>query len=45
MTELCVTCNGSGEGRYDGTRCWSCKGSGEFRIYDEDEPIEEYEND
>ena len=21
-------CNGSGEGMYDGTRCWHCKGEG-----------------
>ena len=25
---LCSACNGSGEGRYDGTRCRSCKGKG-----------------
>lgn len=25
---LCATCNGSGEGQYDGTRCRSCGGSG-----------------
>jgi hypothetical protein len=25
---LCSTCNGSGEGPADGTRCWRCKGSG-----------------
>ena len=24
----CTTCSGSGEGQYDGTRCWACKGSG-----------------
>lgn len=24
----CSTCNGSGEGPADGTRCWNCKGSG-----------------
>ena len=24
----CTTCNGSGEGMYDGTRCRSCNGSG-----------------
>lgn len=27
--EICATCNGSGEGMYDGTRCSSCGGSGE----------------
>jgi hypothetical protein len=25
---LCISCNGSGEGQYDGTRCSACKGSG-----------------
>lgn len=24
----CNTCNGTGEGSHDGTRCWSCNGSG-----------------
>ena len=24
----CPTCNGSGEGMYDGSRCRTCKGSG-----------------
>lgn len=26
--EICGNCNGSGEGMYDGSTCWSCKGSG-----------------
>lgn len=25
---ICIGCNGSGEGHYDGTRCSSCGGSG-----------------
>lgn len=25
---LCPTCNGSGEGMYDGSRCSSCRGTG-----------------
>jgi hypothetical protein len=25
---LCPVCNGTGEGQYDGSRCYSCKGSG-----------------
>ena len=25
---ICPYCNGSGEGMYDGTRCWHCKGEG-----------------
>lgn len=27
--EICSMCNGSGEGMADGTRCRTCKGSGE----------------
>ena len=27
---ICNTCNGSGEGQYDGTNCSSCGGSGEI---------------
>jgi hypothetical protein len=26
---ICPNCNGSGEGMYEGTRCWHCKGTGE----------------
>ena len=26
---ICDTCNGSGEGRADGTRCQTCRGPGE----------------
>lgn len=26
--DICINCNGSGEGQYDGTTCWSCKGKG-----------------
>src|SRR5271166_3118030 len=26
--EYCSSCNGTGEGMYDGTRCYACKGSG-----------------
>lgn len=29
-TVYCPQCNGSGEGMYDGSRCWLCKGSGEY---------------
>ena len=33
----CEICNGSGEGMYDGSTCWLCKGSGHVnRIEDED---------
>ena len=34
---LCPTCNGSGEGQYEGTRCWACKGSGEVSYADDEE--------
>lgn len=27
----CYHCRGTGEGSYDGARCWSCKGSGVVR--------------
>lgn len=44
---ICVGCNGSGEGHYDGTRCSDCGGSGveELRdsdgdFYEPDEPEE-----
>jgi hypothetical protein len=34
---LCNACNGSGEGRYDGTTCSCCRGSGEERVRDADD--------
>lgn len=34
---ICIGCNGSGEGMYDGTRCRSCGGSGVERA-ERDEP-------
>ena len=34
---ICIACNGSGEGQYDGTRCRSCGGSGVERT-ERDEP-------
>ena len=27
---ICGSCNGSGEGLFDGTRCYACKGCGEL---------------
>ena len=39
----CPTCNGSGEGMYDGTRCHACKGSGAERV--ESEPDDQDEDD
>ena len=29
--DICPSCNGSGEGMYDGTRCSRCKGRGVSR--------------
>ena len=26
--DICPDCNGSGEGQYEGQRCWHCKGKG-----------------
>lgn len=34
--DICVSCNGSGEGQYDGTRCSWCKGRGAIHYRDED---------
>ena len=31
---LCLTCNGSGEGMVDGSRCLACKGGGSFGPFD-----------
>ncbi len=45
---MCSSCNGSGEGYADGTRCHDCKGMGSYTIkrgseYDgEDEDRERY---
>ena len=30
---LCSTCNGSGEGRRDGSRCANCEGLGTCMVY------------
>jgi len=39
---ICPRCNGSGEGQYDGTRCYACKGSGVERS--EEDEADEYED-
>jgi hypothetical protein len=31
LERSCSQCAGSGEGMYDGSRCWSCRGSGTGR--------------
>ncbi len=38
LMEICGACNGSGEGRFDGTTCHECRGWGEV-------PSEELENE
>jgi RecJ-like exonuclease len=35
---ICPTCNGSGEGMYDGSRCYKCKGTGDEPTEKEIEP-------
>ncbi len=35
---ICPTCNGSGEGRSDGSRCFACNGEGCFEV-DTDKPV------
>jgi hypothetical protein len=41
--QYCGNCSGSGEGMYDGSRCWSCKGSGTEWVLVEPEPEPEDE--
>jgi DnaJ-class molecular chaperone len=43
--KLCGSCNGSGEGLFDRTKCKRCNGSGEFWQDDNehDEPEDESE--
>ena len=38
--DCCVSCNGSGEGMFDGTRCGSCKGTGHESIESEDDDFD-----
>ena len=40
--DICICCNGSGEGMYDGSTCSCCKGSGEILV-EVDEQEEEDE--
>lgn len=42
MMVTCGTCNGSGEGMFDGSTCSHCRGSGEE--WEEDEVIEDDED-
>ncbi len=45
--QMCSSCNGSGEGMYDGSRCSSCGGSGVDRGQNDsddfDDPVDEYD--
>lgn len=34
---ICGNCSGSGEGMYEGSRCYACRGRGEYRCEVEDE--------
>lgn len=38
--EICSACNGSGEGMYDGSRCYKCKGTGNEPVEIEDDDYE-----
>ena len=39
--KLCHACNGSGEGLYDKTICYSCAGKGELVFTYEDEDVDD----
>jgi len=30
--QICPSCEGSGEGDYDGQRCWRCRGKGSAMV-------------
>jgi DnaJ-class molecular chaperone len=36
-SEYCPDCNGSGEGRHDGSTCQTCKGTGEVSTKENDD--------
>jgi DnaJ-class molecular chaperone len=38
--EICSGCSGSGEGMYDGSRCYKCHGSGVEPVEKEDDDYE-----
>jgi DnaJ-class molecular chaperone len=40
---LCYSCDGSGEGMYDGARCRTCDGTGS--LLDSDEEFDRYEDE
>jgi len=39
--QICPRCNGSGEGQYEGTKCYACNGSG---IEPSEDDCDEYED-
>lgn len=41
----CPCCQGSGEGRYDGSRCPYCHGTGEVMVDEDGQTVEELEDD
>lgn len=36
--DICSGCSGSGEGMYDGSTCYKCKGCGVEPVEQDDEP-------
>ena len=42
--EICNYCNGSGEGMYDGSKCYTCGGSGEVPSTQEPSEEEDYQD-
>lgn len=38
---ICTVCNGSGEGQYDGTKCYACNGSSVERCQQDSDDFEE----
>ena len=42
---LCGACAGSGEGMYDGSTCYSCRGTGTVAPERDDDGREDYEYD
>jgi len=39
--DLCTNCNGSGEGMYDGSTCYVCKGHGTIIVNDDEQDIDD----
>ena len=44
--DICHVCSGSGEGMYEGSRCYNCKGRGSVMVeVMDDEEVEESEDE